>query len=116
MAHASVMIFAPCCQKYVRKHMTIPQDQKGLYKHGILEEKLATILTDGLRALTQEYFGYKTQVFEFISSEYTSKNVLLTAVKGTPRDQKEVLEEIRILKNTYKLDDFYLDTKLQLPL
>jgi hypothetical protein len=53
-------------------------------KHGILEERQAEILTDGLRALIMEAYGYKTQVFEFISNEHTGKNLMITGVKGTP--------------------------------
>lgn len=42
-------------------------------KNGILEERQAEIITDGIRALLMEANGYKSQVFEFISSEHTGK-------------------------------------------
>ena len=48
-----------------------------LLRHGILEERQAEILTDGIRALLLEANGYKTNVFEFISTEHTAKNVMM---------------------------------------
>ena len=36
-------------------------------RHGILAEREAEIVTDGIRALLLEIHGYKASVFEFIS-------------------------------------------------
>ena len=44
-------------------------------------ERQAEMVTDGLRALILEYFGYKTKVMEFISDVHTPKNVLVVGVK-----------------------------------
>ena len=60
--------------------------------------------------MTLEYFGYKTQVFEFISQEYTSKNLLLTAVKTNQTQQLQILEKIKKLKELFQMDTYYLDT------
>jgi hypothetical protein len=50
-----------------------------------------------------EFAGYKTQVFEFIGGEHTTKNVMITAVKTRRRRaSKEVIkEEILSLAGTY---------------
>ncbi|MEO8664532.1 MAG: SAM-dependent methyltransferase [Ignavibacteria bacterium] len=110
-AGSEIIILAPCCQKYVRKKMQTPEMLKGIFRHGILEERLAVALTDGLRALTLENFGYDTKIFEFISSEHTAKNTMIAAVKnkGAPIEK---LEEIKMIKDQFRLDDFYLDKKL----
>ena len=110
-ADAEIIILAPCCQKYVRKQLVIPENMKGIYRHGILEERLAVTLTDGLRALLLEYFGYETKVFEFISSEHTAKNTMITAVRNRSlkERQEEKLNEINLINKEYGLDDFYLD-------
>lgn len=50
--------------------------------YGILKERFAALLTDGLRAKYLESMGYETQVLEFIDMEHTPKNVLLRAVKS----------------------------------
>lgn len=108
---AQIIILAPCCQKYVRKRIEVPGDLAPVFKHGILEEHLASFVTDGLRALTLESFGYSTKVFEFISSEHTGKNIMITAVKDEVSEQDRLLKivEIEKLKSKFGLKDFYLD-------
>jgi len=107
---AEIIILAPCCHKYVRKKMKSPEALKGIYKHGILFERLAVSVTDALRALTLECFGYESKVFEFISSEHTAKNTMITAVKKKPIDENK-LKEIETVKMEFDIGDFYLDKK-----
>lgn len=111
---AEIIVLAPCCQKYVRKKITSPELMKGIYKHGILTERLTVTLTDGLRALMLEYFGYQTKVFEFISSEHTAKNTMITAVRKNNIHEKSAdkLNEINLIKKEFQIDDFYLDKKM----
>jgi len=110
-ADAEIIILAPCCQKYVRKQLVIPENMKGIYRHGILEERHAVTLTDGLRALLLEYYGYESKVFEFISSEHTAKNTMITAVRNRSLEIKSEgkLNEIELIKKEYGIDDFYAD-------
>lgn len=49
--------------------------------YGLLRERFAALVTDGLRAKYLEKAGYETQVLEFIDMEHTPKNILLRAVK-----------------------------------
>lgn len=113
--NADIIILAPCCQKYLRKHIKIPQELNSIFKHGILEEHLSAFITDGLRALVMESYGYKTRVFEFISSEHTSKNIMITAVKDVYNEEHHLLKivEIEKLKSQFGLKDFYLDNILK---
>lgn len=108
---AEIIVLAPCCQKYVRKKIKSPEVMNGIYKHGIMMERLAVSVTDGLRALMMEYFGYETKVFEFISSEHTAKNTMITAVKkkSPVTNSEEKLNEINLIKKEFQLEDFYLD-------
>jgi hypothetical protein len=117
-SEANIIVLAPCCHKYVRKKIHIPTHLQGIYKHGIMAERLAVMLTDGLRALMLEYFGYDTKVFEFISNEHTAKNTMITAVKNKNLDGRVLkkLEEIEMIKREFRIDDFYLDEKLELNL
>jgi histone acetyltransferase (RNA polymerase elongator complex component) len=85
----------------------------GILKHGILEERQAELLTDGIRALLLESKGYQTKVFEFISSEHTAKNVLITATqlhKPSEKRQKEALEQVSQLKKDFGIRQHYLET------
>ncbi len=52
-----------------------------LLKHGIVRDKLATIVTDTLRAQALEAVGYTVQMLEFIDMTHTPKNILIRAFK-----------------------------------
>lgn len=82
-AGAVLIVVAPCCHKEVRREFTPPPVLAEVLRHGILAERQAELLTDGLRALILEIHGYEAKVFEFISSEHTAKNLMLTATKRT---------------------------------
>lgn len=89
-ADAEIMIVAPCCQKQVRRDMDVPDDLKPLLDHGILLERQAAMVTDGLRALYLQGQGYESKLFEFIPLEHTAKNVMITAVRGKTRAGAQV--------------------------
>jgi hypothetical protein len=86
--------------------MVIPDDLKPLLGHGILLERQAAMLTDGLRALLLEAEGYKTKLFEFIPLEHTAKNVMITAIKG--RKRPKAMEEFRALRKCFGVKKHYL--------
>lgn len=109
-AQADIIVVAPCCHKQVRRDMHPPDALLPALKHGILLERQAELLTDALRALYLERHGYRTKVFEFIGTEHTPKNVMITAVKDTPRPSAQA--EIDALKATYGLARHYLEELL----
>jgi SAM-dependent methyltransferase len=78
-AGASLLVAAPCCHKEIRAQMSSPPLLKEVLRHGILAEREAEILTDGIRAMLLEMHGFDARVFEFISPEHTSKNLMLAA-------------------------------------
>lgn len=52
-----------------------------MFRYGLLKERMAALITDGLRASLLEQQGYEVQVLEFIDMEHTPKNILIRAVK-----------------------------------
>ena len=113
--NAQVVALTPCCHKYLRKNFHCAEELAAIFRHGILEERLAESLTDGLRALVLESFGYEVKVFEFISLEHTAKNVMITAQKKSSishAKKQKALDEIKRLKEYFSLTDFYLDKQL----
>ncbi|MCX6276983.1 MAG: SAM-dependent methyltransferase [Bacteroidetes bacterium] len=110
-AGASLIVCAPCCHKQIRKNFKVTNALKDIMKHGILEERQAEIITDGIRALILEAHGYKTQVFEFISTEHTQKNVMIVGRKiiGQPIYREKNYESIRELKEFFGIKQHYLE-------
>lgn len=112
-ARAGIVIVAPCCHKQIRRDMEAHNELAPILRHGILEERQAEIVTDGIRALLLEANGYKTNVFEFVSTEHTAKNVMITAVDGgrktvDERRQQEALERVAALKEGFGIREHYL--------
>lgn len=88
-AGAQLIVVAPCCHKQIRREMEkgkVKNELSFLTRHGIFMERQAEMVTDGIRALILEYFGYKTKVFEFISDAHTPKNVLVVGIRTEQRD------------------------------
>ena len=113
-AGAELIICAPCCHKQVRRQMNAQGDLQLILKHGILEERQAELLTDGIRAAILESEGYKTKVFEFISTEHTLKNVMIVGIKGKADAEKssEIKEQISRIKSLYGIEYQELERKL----
>ncbi len=110
-AGASVIVVAPCCHKQVRQSMRARNELSPLLQHGILEERQAEILTDGIRALLLESRGYRTSVFEFISTEHTAKNLMITAVKSGQPSAK-ALEQVAAIKESFGIREHRLEGML----
>jgi hypothetical protein len=80
-------------------------------RYGIYEERTAEMITDTIRALLLENEGYQVDIFEFISSEHTSKNIMMTAQPG--QGNSKALEKVASLKAEYGIDYHYLETLLK---
>ncbi|MCE9608668.1 MAG: SAM-dependent methyltransferase [Chthoniobacter sp.] len=103
-AGASLILAAPCCHQEIRAQLTPPPVLREVLRHGILAEREAEIVTDGIRALLLEIHGYKASVFEFISSEHTGKNLMIAAHKRLqPPDPAPLRERLRALLAFYGL-------------
>lgn len=116
-AKADLIVVAPCCHKQIRreleKHKT-KNELDFLLKHGIFLERQAEMLTDGIRSLILEYFGYSTKVFEFISGEHTPKNVMIVAEKKakTETQKAEILNKLNETKAYFGIEFHYLEKLL----
>ena len=109
---AKLIICAPCCHKQIRQEMEKSKVVDAITRYGIFMERQAVMITDTIRALIMEYFGYKTQVMEFIEMEHTPKNVLLVGRKANDPDEEEkakILNEIKSLKERYGIEKHYLE-------
>lgn len=78
--NAKVILSVPCCQHELNRQIQ-NETLRPVLKYGLLKERIAALVTDGLRAELLEQQGYDTQILEFIDMEHTPKNILIRAVK-----------------------------------
>jgi SAM-dependent methyltransferase len=109
-AGAGTIVVAPCCHKQIRQQMHCQTDLQAVLKHGILEERQAELITDGIRALLLEHSGYRTKVFEFIDTEHTPKNLLIVGLKAEP--DTTALERVAAIKRDFGIEYHYLEKLL----
>ena len=77
---AKVILSVPCCQHELNRQIK-NEILEPILKYGLLKERMAALITDGLRAQYLEREGYEAQILEFIDMEHTPKNILIRAVK-----------------------------------
>ena len=113
-AGARLLVVAPCCQKELRRQIIAPPVLAGALRHGIFQERQAEFVTDALRAQLLECAGYRTKVFEFISTEHTAKNLMIAAIKNeTPAaNPAEIAERTRKFARFFGIERQRLATAL----
>ncbi len=102
---ANVILAVPCCQheflKKIKNEKMIP-----MMKYGIIKEKLASLLTDSVRANVLEIMGYRTQVLEFIDMEHTPKNVMIRAFFEDTSNITKVVKQYKEFKNEWQVSPY----------
>lgn len=102
----SKMIFSvPCCQHEFNAQMKA-EELSILTKYGMVQERVAALMTDSVRANLLECAGYKTQLLEFIDIAHSPKNILIRASKANiSKEKKEKsLVEVQNLMNTFSFE------------
>jgi SAM-dependent methyltransferase len=101
-AKADLIVVAPCCHQEIRPQIRAPEFLSGILKHGVMLEREAETVTDGLRALLLERSGYATKLFEFISTEHTPKNNMIVGTRHEKETDVEKLDgQIKSIKEFY---------------
>ncbi|MEK0445421.1 MAG: hypothetical protein RLZZ399_742 [Verrucomicrobiota bacterium] len=103
--HATLLLTSPCCHQELRPQLSPPPLLAPLLDHGILLERQAEILTDGIRALLLELHGYRTKVFEFVEPEHSGKNLMLAAIRRESggRPEASLRSELRNLFEAFQI-------------
>lgn len=96
--NAKVILSVPCCQHELNGQIGAGEKietnvLEPVMKYGLLKERMAALLTDGLRAQYLEREGYDVQVLEFIDMEHTPKNILIRAVKRRSKTREQISRE-----------------------
>ncbi len=77
-ARVPLLFVAPCCQHELR-HQLGEHPLAWVGRYGLLEQRLADVLTDAFRCLVLEALGYQVKVLRFTAPDVTPKNLLLQA-------------------------------------
>lgn len=108
---AKVILSVPCCQHEFFKALSC-DSQAPIIKHGILRDKMNSLVTDALRGLALEGLGYEVQMLEFIDMTHTPKNVLIRAYLAEAKRPAD-LRAFETFMAHWGLEKSYLKTRLK---
>ena len=95
---AKVILSVPCCQHELNGKIFC-EELSPIMDYGLLKERFAALLTDGMRAKLLEEQGYQVQILEFIDMEHTPKNILIRAVYTGKKAKEEAVNQAAALTN-----------------
>ena len=103
--NAKMIFSVPCCQHELNRQMK-SDELSILTRYGIVQERVAALMTDAVRANILECCGYRTQLLEFIDIAHSPKNILIRAAKGNvSKDRKEKsLNEVNNLVKQFNFE------------
>ena len=90
----------PCCQHEINGSIRKGGELDIFLRHGIIQERMAALLTDSIRALVLEDRGYAVDMIEFTDFDSTPKNLMIRA-RRTGRCGTAGREQARALAGRY---------------
>jgi hypothetical protein len=93
---AAALLSVPCCHHELNARLRADGPAaplRPLFRHGILMQRTADLVTDAFRALALRVCGYRAEVVEFVGTEHTPRNLLLRAVRGPAAGEPAFVQE-----------------------
>jgi hypothetical protein len=107
------IVVSPCCQHELRPQIVAPAGLEPLFRHGIQADRMTEIVTDTLRCLYLEAWGYQTRIQEFVGTEHTAKNLLIVASRtGKPGPRHHLVERAIDFQRRFGIENQRLGTLL----
>lgn len=100
--NANTILSASCCQHSIKTKIRNPVFSS-ITRHKAYKDRMTYMVGDSLRAQLMEMEGYKTDLFEFVSSRYTDKNIMLRARKAGCSKTVEARREYDFLANQFNV-------------
>lgn len=101
---SNAILCVPCCQKeLLTSDYKIPFLDNSVMKHGLLKARFSDILTDAMRVLILEAYGYETSIIEYISPLDSPKNILIKS-KYTGKTNHASKNEYKMLKEKFSCE------------
>ena len=113
--NAKVIFAVPCCHHELNRQMH-STEMNPVLKYGLIQERMAALMTDAFRADVLELEGYQVQVLEFIDMEHTPKNILIRAVKqNTPltfEKKEKLLDSLQTCMGIWNVNPLFYRLRL----
>ena len=105
--NTDIILSVPCCQhEFLDKIEN--SSLEPMLKHGLVKERISSLVTDSLRSLFLETKGYRVHMLEFISMDHTPKNILIRAIK-TNKDTENAQKQYEEFKKFWNLEDIFIE-------
>ena len=118
--HARFMVLVPCCQAEVARHLSQHKALQlartplaELWRHPLHTRELGSQITNVLRCLYLEAWGYQVTVTELVGWEHSMKNELIIA-RHTGQKKRAAAQRLRDLLQEFGLSSL-LSTRFVLP-
>jgi SAM-dependent methyltransferase len=96
------IVVSPCCQHELRPQLHSPSGMEPLFRYGIQLDRMTEAVTDALRCLYLEAYGYTTRLQEFVDPEHTARNLLMIAAKSARNlDRPELLQRAKAFQEQF---------------
>lgn len=117
---ARYMVLVPCCQAEVARHLSGSKALSlsrtplaELWRHPLHTREMGSQITNVLRCLYLEAWGYQVTVTELVGWEHSMKNELIIA-KYTGQKKRSAAERLRAILEQFGLDSL-LEKRFELP-
>jgi len=99
------IVVSPCCQHELRPQIKSPDGLQPLFRHGVQIDRMSEQVTDTLRCLYLEAWGYQTRMQEFTGTEHTAKNLLIVASQTRkPGPRSDMVARAREFQNRFGIE------------
>ena len=114
------MLLVPCCQAEIARHLNAGKALSlnrtplaELWRHPLHTREMGSQITNVLRCLYLEAWGYQVNVTELVGWEHSMKNELIIA-RFTGRTKRAAAERLTEILTTFGLTSL-LETRFKMP-
>ena len=110
---SKLIVCAPCCQHEVLVDLQKSEtESRKFISHGLFLQKQADLITDNARVMLLRSQGCQVDGIDFVSTEHTQKNTLITAIKKNKPSPK-FLEQYEAYKKAFGFSGIKLETLMR---
>lgn len=100
---ARSILAVSCCQHSLKRSFQ-NRAVRGVTRYKAFKDRLLYMVADTMRAHLLEMEGFRVDIFEFVSSRFTDKNVMIRASRQKKSSNRKCLEEYQSLKQGFRIE------------